>query len=56
MSHLGMYFFHFSKTCVDFSKESVTQVATITGGKLDYIIANAALVSAWSGYDALGTL
>ncbi|OLN81852.1 putative oxidoreductase C663.08c [Colletotrichum chlorophyti] len=37
-------------------KDSVQQVSRITRGKLDYIIANAALISDWSAYDSIGKL
>lgn len=37
-------------------KATVGQVTKITGGKLDFIIANAALVSTWSAYDGIGDL
>jgi hypothetical protein len=35
---------------------SVDETSKITGGKLDYIIANAGLVSSWSAYDPLSVL
>ncbi|RSL51882.1 hypothetical protein CEP54_011183 [Fusarium duplospermum] len=37
-------------------KASVDETSKITGGKLDYIIANAGLVSPWSAYDPLSVL
>ncbi|WAO82895.1 Hypothetical protein NCS54_00006900 [Fusarium falciforme] len=37
-------------------KASVDETSKITGGKLDYIIANAGLVSSWSAYDPLSVL
>lgn len=37
-------------------KNAVPEVGKITDGKLDYIIANAGLVSSWSGYDPIGDL
>ncbi|KAI9151376.1 Short chain dehydrogenase virK [Paramyrothecium foliicola] len=43
-------------TNYDQLKASVPQVSDITGGKLDYIIANAALVSSRSAYDSLSVL
>ncbi|EFQ25672.1 short chain dehydrogenase [Colletotrichum graminicola M1.001] len=38
------------------SNNSVNVVSKITGGKLDYIIANAGYISDWSGFDAIGKL
>ncbi|KAI1158237.1 NAD(P)-binding protein [Nemania serpens] len=40
----------------DSLKASLDVVAPIVNGSLDYIIANAALISQWSGYDPIGTL
>ncbi|KAJ6787236.1 hypothetical protein PWT90_07020 [Aphanocladium album] len=37
-------------------KNAVPQVALITGSKLDYIIANAAVISSWSAYKDIGSL
>ncbi|KAF4972587.1 hypothetical protein FSARC_860 [Fusarium sarcochroum] len=37
-------------------KEAVDQTAKITGGSLDYVIANAAMQSEWSSYDPLSVL
>ncbi|KAH6876624.1 hypothetical protein B0T10DRAFT_552471 [Thelonectria olida] len=37
-------------------QNSVPDVSNITGGSLDYIIANAAIVSSYSAFDSLGTL
>ncbi|OAA80550.1 NAD(P)-binding domain protein [Akanthomyces lecanii RCEF 1005] len=37
-------------------KSSVDKIADITGSKIDYIIANAALVSRWSAYKDIGSL
>lgn len=35
---------------------SVDEVSKITGGSLDYIIANAAFQGAWSAYEPLSVL
>ncbi|KAK2039043.1 short-chain dehydrogenase [Colletotrichum somersetense] len=43
-------------TSYDSIKNSVDAVSEITGGKLDYIIANAAYVSDWAPYDPIGKL
>jgi hypothetical protein len=32
------------------------QTANITGGGVDYLIANAALLPGWSGFDPIGDL
>ncbi|KAJ0163214.1 putative oxidoreductase [Colletotrichum tanaceti] len=40
----------------DSIKKSVDVVSQITGGKLDYIIANAAYVSDWQAFDPIGEL
>ncbi|TGJ82160.1 hypothetical protein E0Z10_g6611 [Xylaria hypoxylon] len=37
-------------------KQAVGDTATLTGGALDYLIANAAYVSQWDAYDSIGTL
>ncbi|TQV95123.1 hypothetical protein V2A60_009809 [Cordyceps javanica] len=37
-------------------KNSVAKIADVTGSKIDYIIANAAFVSSWSGYKDIGSL
>lgn len=37
-------------------QSSVDKIADITGSKIDYIIANAALVSRWSAYKDIGSL
>ncbi|KAI1356618.1 hypothetical protein F5Y01DRAFT_82354 [Xylaria sp. FL0043] len=37
-------------------KQAAEDTATLTGGALDYIIANAAYVSKWDAYDSIGTL
>jgi len=37
-------------------KKAVNFTAEVTGGALDYVIANAAFISTWSGYDPLGVL
>ncbi|KAK1999874.1 short-chain dehydrogenase [Colletotrichum falcatum] len=37
-------------------KNSVNAVSEITGGKLDYVIANAGYISDWSKYDPIGKL
>ncbi|KAH7144322.1 hypothetical protein B0J13DRAFT_525705 [Dactylonectria estremocensis] len=43
-------------TDYDALKASVDEVSEITGGSLDYLIANAAFVSLYSAWDTLGTL
>ncbi|CAH0022506.1 unnamed protein product [Clonostachys rhizophaga] len=40
----------------DTLKASADEVSRILGGKLDYLIANAALMSQWSAFDPLGAL
>ncbi|GME23728.1 Short-chain dehydrogenase [Neofusicoccum parvum] len=40
----------------DSIKKSVDEISKISGGKLDYIIANAAVISDWSAYDPIGKL
>ncbi|KZL75132.1 hypothetical protein CT0861_08276 [Colletotrichum tofieldiae] len=37
-------------------KRAVEEVAKVTGGSLDYLIANAAFISTWSAYDGIGVL
>ncbi|KAI0430778.1 hypothetical protein F5Y09DRAFT_330834 [Xylaria sp. FL1042] len=37
-------------------KQAAEDTATLTGGSLDYLIANAAYVSKWDAYDPIGTL
>ena len=37
-------------------KKAVDEAAAITGGALDYVIANAALITHWSYYRSPGTL
>ncbi|KAF4634343.1 hypothetical protein G7Y89_g3767 [Cudoniella acicularis] len=37
-------------------KTAIDETADITGGALDYVIANAAYMSTWSAYDPLGVL
>ncbi|GAP88448.1 putative short chain dehydrogenase [Rosellinia necatrix] len=37
-------------------KRAVEDTATLTGGTLDYLVANAAYVSQWDAYDPIGTL
>ncbi|KAF2682326.1 NAD(P)-binding protein [Lentithecium fluviatile CBS 122367] len=43
-------------TDYDAIKKAAQDSAKITGGSIDYIIANAALVSQWDAYDGIGTL
>lgn len=40
----------------DMAQKSVEYVSEITGGKLDYLIANAAFVSELSNYSTIGDL
>ncbi|KAL9115146.1 MAG: hypothetical protein Q9227_000940 [Pyrenula ochraceoflavens] len=40
----------------DSLKNAVDDTAKFTGGRLDYVIANAAFISDWSAYDAIGVL
>ncbi|ORY60238.1 uncharacterized protein BCR38DRAFT_497893 [Pseudomassariella vexata] len=39
-----------------FLKKAVDATAAITGGALDYVIANAAFISTWSAFDPIGVL
>ncbi|KAI0505860.1 hypothetical protein F5B22DRAFT_489952 [Xylaria bambusicola] len=43
-------------TDYDSIKKAVEDTATLTGGALDFLVANAAYVSQWDAYDSLGTL
>lgn len=46
-----------SNTFVDQLEQNlIEETAKITGGSLDYIIANAALQSDWSAHNPIGTL
>lgn len=43
-------------TKYDELKASVAETSKITGGSLDYIIANAAFLAPWSGLDSISSL
>lgn len=38
------------------TQRAADETAKITGGRLDYIIANAALITKWSAYNSMGEL
>ncbi|RDW71012.1 hypothetical protein BP6252_07575 [Coleophoma cylindrospora] len=52
----NVYIFQADMTDYNSLKASVDEVARITGGSLDFIIANAALMSTWSVWPAIGDL
>lgn len=38
------------------TQKSVNEVSPIVNGTLDYVLANAGIISSWSAYDSLGAL
>lgn len=44
------------KSLTQLPQKSVDVVSQITGGKLDYIIANAAYISDWQAFEPIGKL
>ncbi|WYZ44934.1 hypothetical protein EsH8_VIII_000250 [Colletotrichum jinshuiense] len=43
-------------TDYDAMKKAIADISEITGGSLDYVIANAAFISTWSAYDGISVL
>ncbi|KAF4437386.1 hypothetical protein F53441_13063 [Fusarium austroafricanum] len=52
----NVYIFQADITDYDALKHSVEDVAKITGGSLDYVVANAALISQWSQWESVDVL
>ncbi|KAK1594617.1 short chain dehydrogenase [Colletotrichum navitas] len=55
-SRSNVHIVELEMTSYDSIKNSVNVVSEITGGKLDYIIANAGYISDWSAYETIGKL